>query len=1642
MADDVQQEMVECFDGSKTIAGCEKLDGTGSMGGLATPEKSAGQVNMEAESVLVPDGTSMDVPEQVMRVEGSSSDVVEPLTPATDKSPSESGRVTPASQSDQSAYLSSSEKSTTSHKSKITDPPTRQIEFDAASTSSGSVKNEGSKKVPQRQGLQCRKGEKIEAMDYLHQWFPAKIRAVNEGDAKVLVHYDGWNQRYDEWITMNSDRIRPLIRHSKRKEKSKRVKTDHMIGDQVYAKWTDCKMYPAKITNILPSGSYEVIFYDGFKKLVQPINVRSMPGGSKREDQADPALAGGDISVAGVGKSGPAILPPKAFVVEQDHNPYKCHFEGCNKSFRKAHLLDYHIKYYHMTEGDPPLPPKKKRRKTTSTCSTESEQGTSCFKKSAVKKNRNLSTEGALYQHTVKLEVPDGAAPPTTQVDRGYCDQFAMLQGAGTPGSRTIYTRMLAAVTPGSVDGTQNEKYYLRLHLLHMEAGKVLRATFDSIVKPNNLLTELRNHKRVINKLHKDGVISRDQYRLLNPNPDSQRFDVSLLIVLLRNISNLQPNNPIWKENDNNKITNYMHPIISNIVRIRNLRNKMQHKNIAYLEQKEFEKNGSLLENAMVTLCQSCGLNDVKADIAELMTKTLDVVTPEMKNLRETTLWFFEESCRDKFYVETARFQEAIRLLKEKHFIVLTGLPGEGKTAMAARLALADGTKPENCLTLHHARDWRKIDWSLKLFNTVIVDDIFGGGALNQKRVADWIPYLPEMERAAKQKRLRIIITTRHYIKEEALEEMDKLIMFDDKDGYVLLLSSKRHLTFNEKKEILMSRAKKNNSEHMIDTYRIRYEDCVRNAEEVMNLEQGQRNDLVFGFPQFAELFVRSEELIKLGSVFFSKPEIHFKTYIDQLYKGKDPEQFHKFLALVAVWAEQHMTMKELDLQNADKVSDHVKNVAKCFGIDVNNPFLETLKSSLKRHVHDLLLLIDHSGEYTFSHNVNGDMVGVVLGSHKLLECIELCPRDFLMERVTIEPTREDELRVVVPKKYYDALCEKFAKMIGRQNCNLVANEPPHNEFQQLQRKGPRPNTVDVLNGIDFGILKHSALKDEGFVKQFIRYIREKNLDQDLFTVPVMKLTGYFLDYGIKMTEMVLYLPGYTLYSGLSVLAKELLEQDIFPKDQVDPLLFATHSGDIGMMKLLLSHGAKVSGDTIFVAVHKRGNMFEANQVLDTIFEYQGIDINDKGNAVNGNYPLIVAARKGFTYAVKCMLQHGADPSVKNDKNMTALHKAVIYKHAYIIKLLIDHNSPLDAKGGTFKRTTLHIAADLGMSETVKHLMKKGANVKIKDTFGLYPIFLAAIRGHYDTVSILLKHDKSQDSLRIVPSGKRCFIKGMSLMHVAVWKNDRKLIQMLIDGNANPNVKDFFGQTPLLYAIMTGKKTATRLLQYADKTVPQTQGYTPLHAAIIKGNFKLVAKLAAEVNINDVDKYGRTPLHVACEKGDINVVNLLLKKHNADPLIITNQGDTVFHILRQTEKKRSHEEHCKRRLIEMLLLEAHPAIFDRVKSMPNNKGVYITDGLKLASKDLITINVLKQAINCDFDEISDDEDDDAGAKAFSTRVALAGSTDNLRSLQDLLNIQLSENYSDEDDDDEGDSEYGMDFGGDDDLFDNDDDGDS
>jgi hypothetical protein len=51
-------------------------------------------------------------------------------------------------------------------------------------------------------------GGKIDVLDQMNMWFPATIREVRE--TEVFVHFDGFPEKWDEWIPIGSDRIAPL----------------------------------------------------------------------------------------------------------------------------------------------------------------------------------------------------------------------------------------------------------------------------------------------------------------------------------------------------------------------------------------------------------------------------------------------------------------------------------------------------------------------------------------------------------------------------------------------------------------------------------------------------------------------------------------------------------------------------------------------------------------------------------------------------------------------------------------------------------------------------------------------------------------------------------------------------------------------------------------------------------------------------------------------------------------------------------------------------------------------------------------------------------------------------------------------------------------------------------------------------------------------------------------------------------------------------------------------------------------------------------------------------------------------------------------------------------------------------------------
>lgn len=53
-------------------------------------------------------------------------------------------------------------------------------------------------------------GQWLDVKDTVNQWLEATVLDIDYRDRKVFVHYNGWPQRWDEWITFNSPRIAPF----------------------------------------------------------------------------------------------------------------------------------------------------------------------------------------------------------------------------------------------------------------------------------------------------------------------------------------------------------------------------------------------------------------------------------------------------------------------------------------------------------------------------------------------------------------------------------------------------------------------------------------------------------------------------------------------------------------------------------------------------------------------------------------------------------------------------------------------------------------------------------------------------------------------------------------------------------------------------------------------------------------------------------------------------------------------------------------------------------------------------------------------------------------------------------------------------------------------------------------------------------------------------------------------------------------------------------------------------------------------------------------------------------------------------------------------------------------------------------------
>lgn len=149
------------------------------------------------------------------------------------------------------------------------------------------------------------------------------------------------------------------------------------------------------------------------------------------------------------------------------------------------------------------------------------------------------------------------------------------------------------------------------------------------------------------------------------------------------------------------------------------------------------------------------------------------------------------------------------------------------------------------------------------------------------------------------------------------------------------------------------------------------------------------------------------------------------------------------------------------------------------------------------------------------------------------------------------------------------------------------------------------------------------------------------------------------------------------------------------------------------------------------------------------------------------------------------------------------------------------------------KTKSIFDVARTGTVEEVKELIKQDPDV-INQTneSGFTPLILACYRGNVEVAKFLIDNVKDIN----YRSGDGTALSGLAV------KYNKDLVEYLLKKNANPNIPDANGVTPLFWAVKFGNKELTEiLLKYkADKTIKDSQGMTPFEYALQTNNKEII----------------------------------------------------------------------------------------------------------------------------------------------------------------------------------------------------------
>lgn len=328
-----------------------------------------------------------------------------------------------------------------------------------------------------------------------------------------------------------------------------------------------------------------------------------------------------------------------------------------------------------------------------------------------------------------------------------------------------------------------------------------------------------------------------------------------------------------------------------------------------------------------------------------------------------------------------------------------------------------------------------------------------------------------------------------------------------------------------------------------------------------------------------------------------------------------------------------------------------------------------------------------------------------------------------------------------------------------------------------------------------------------------------------------------------------------------------------------------------------------------------RGDVALVQSLLDS--HSHGVD----GLDASGASALLVAAREGHFAVVELLVAQGANVSLKNQNQSSALQFASLHGYAAVATFLLMQSEvvqridDMNASG----YSALHCAAREGHVEIARLLLDHGANIEVTSD-GWHPLHTACVKDHVEIARLLLSRGanvnaamgdgvtplhhavlhgsvKLAELLLDVGAGVETCAgdSRMSPLHLAALRGDVAMIKFLLNRGAHVDTESAAGTTPFVTAAQHGHLDTVAFLVSIDAQWKERK--SPLHVVTANGFTDVLKFLIAEgVDVDLSDEYGLTPLCVAVVSGQVDALHVLIAAGASANVVNQQAGDyTALH---------------------------------------------------------------------------------------------------------------------------------------------------